>query len=183
MLKSTSLIIILLLFITSCSLKEDLFISLEEDSCITYKKLDHSIINESVNSYVPKYSQLEILIENTTKEKEKIISIKNLTKKAILLNSSSLDLPEFYSDEFIECRKKKGYNILIEEYESEYSIILVIDSEKKLLPKEQFKIKMKFEKQGIYKIITQSYNKKPGEKAVWGLPRISKHQSDLFEIK
>ncbi|MGH1387370.1 hypothetical protein [Kordia sp.] len=182
-LKFISLIIILLLVTVSCSLKEDLFISLEENICITYEKLNHSTINGPINSYTPKYAQLEVLIENTTDEKVKIISIKNLMEKAIFLNSSFADNPEFFSDEFKECRKQKGYNILIKEYESEYSITLVIDSEKKLLPKEQFKMKMKFEKQGIYKIITQSYNKKPGEKALWGLHRIGQHQSELFEIK
>ena len=176
------LITILTLFIISCSPQEELFISLNEDNCITYEKLNHSIINDTVNQYLPEYSKLEILIENTTDEKVKFITIKNLTENAILLNSPSRDYPKNYSDEFKECRNKKGYNLLIKEYESEYSITIVIDSEKKLLPKELFKIRMRFKKQGIYKIITQSYNRKAGEGSGWGLQQISQHQSDLFEI-
>ena len=155
---------------------------MEDDNCVTCQELDSRIINDTIMMLAN--PQIEIFIDNTVNRKEKIVKIKNLTEEPIIMNSTYIEYPDFFSIEYQECAKKKGYNVLIKKYESEYSVYLSLDNRKKLFPKEEFKIKMRFEKSGTYRVLTQFYNEKPDDKRVWGLSGvIIEHQSDLFEIK
>lgn len=169
------------LIISSCSSRLEYTISLSTENCLIYEDLDHSIINDSLDMILVK-PQLEILINSTENKKEKIITIKNLTDNVIIMNSAAIDYPDIFSNNYLKCRKEKGYNLLIKKYLSEYVLFVSIDNNKKLFPKEQLKVNIEFDNPGTYKIQTQFYNKQKSEENTWRLGGIIIQESELFTV-